>query len=240
MNGPESPLVSKDGPSSPPATVPMDSANSNHSSAPHLRPRQLAVIAALLVAYAALSHYSNSAPEAKGMGAGLSIGPIYLLGTVMLWRWTRPLIAIIGAAGAGALMYRYWSVLKGNYEWSDLVQQCGAYTFVALSFGRTLFAGRVPMCTRLAAELHSPLAPAEVAYTRHATFAWAVFYFLLAAAILILFFAAPVRIWSLFVNFATFGLIGLMSVVDYTVRHHVLPRRPRVGIVALAQRILIG
>jgi uncharacterized membrane protein len=102
-----------------------------------------------------------------------------------------------------------------------------------------LFGGRVPLCTLLSRRLHGPLAPAEIAYTRKATVAWTLFYGLLALAILVLFFVTSLRVWSLFTNFAVFGLIGLMFAADHALRRRLLPYRPG-GIMAALRQSLTG
>jgi len=234
---------SKTPPGLPPA-APLDSALPTIPAAA-ASPRwaqqiQVTAILVLIIGYAVLSHYSASSPDKKGLGAALSIGPVLLISVVLLWRWTRPLIALLVAVSLCALLYDYWPAVERNYEWADLAQQCGAYSLVALSFARSLFGGRVPMCTQLAGKLHASLTAAEISYTRHATVAWAVFYGLMALTILTLFFAAPLRVWSLFVNFVAFALIMLMGIADHAIRRRVLPRRADGGILALIQRSLIG
>ena len=202
---------------------------------------QLAAVMSIVLGYAALSHYSNSAPNAKGLRAAVSLGPILLIGAVLIWRWTRQFAAsLIAAVCSGILINRYWSFLEVNYQWMDLALQFGAYGLIALGFGRSLLAGREPLCTQLAARLHGALTPAEVTYTRRATVAWSVFYALIAAAILILFCVVSLRVWSLFVNFATFGLIAIMGIADHAIRRRVLPRRPGGGILAGLRQSLIG
>jgi uncharacterized membrane protein len=197
---------------------------------------QLAAVAAVLLIYAALSYYSDSTPNASGLAAGLSLAPALLIGAVLLWRWTHPLVATSILILVCALLYNYWSFFRNNYNWSNLAQQCGAYGLVALSFARSLWANRVPLCTQLADKLHGPLMPAEVAYTRRVTVAWTLFYVLLSTAILIVYLAVPLRVWSLFVNFGTFGLIGLMFIAEHAVRRMVLPRaRPGSTLAALRQ-----
>jgi uncharacterized membrane protein len=197
-------------------------------------------LAALVVGYAALSHYSTSSPDAKGLGAALSVAPVLLIGLILAWRWTQPLTTLLIAALSCALLYRYWPAIERNYEWADLVQQCGVYGLIAASFARSLFAGRIPTCTQLANTMHGALTPAELAYTRRATVAWVVFYVLTTVAILVLFFVAPLRIWSLFVNFGVFGLMIVMGIADHALRRRVLPRHPAGGILAIIQRALIG
>ena len=198
------------------------------------------IVAGFIGGYTLLSHYSNSNPDAKGLGAGLSLGPILLIGALLLWRWTPPLVSASIITLVGASLYSYWPFFEENYEWADLAQQCGAYALVAVSFARSLFAGRQPMCTQLADRLHGPLTPVEIAYTRRATIVWTIFYGSLAAAILALYFLAPLRIWSLFVNFGTFGLIGLVFVTDHALRHRLLPHRPGGGILAALRQSLTG
>jgi uncharacterized membrane protein len=200
---------------------------------------QLAAVAAFFIGYALLSHYANIAPGAKGLGAALTIAPILLIGAVMLWRWTHPLLASSVLALVGVLLVYYWPLLTKYYEWADVGQQCGAYALVSLTFGRSLWGGRVPVCTQLTAKLHGPLTPAEITYTRWATLAWTLMYALLAVVILILFFVTSLRVWSLFVNVGSFVLIGLAFVADHTLRRHVLPHRPG-GIFAALRQSLAG
>lgn len=200
----------------------------------------LTLVVALIVAYALLSHYSSTHPDAKGLGAALSIGPILLIGLVLLWRWTSPPMALLAAAGVGAVLWRFWPMIERNYEWADLAQQCGAYALVAAGFARSLLRGRVPLCEQLAVKMHGTLAPVETVYMRRATLTWAIFYFALAAAILILYFAAPLSLWSLFVNFATFSLIFLAGLADHALRRRLLPRHPSGGILTIIRQALIG
>ena len=199
---------------------------------------QICLVGGLLLAYALLSHYSESGGAPRGFGVVLSYGPVVLISVVLAWRWTRPWIALIGAALAGAAIFHYWEFLERHYEAADLVQQCGAYGLIALSFAHSLF--RVPLCTRLAQELHGALDSREIAYTRVATTVWAVFYLLIAAVIAVLYFAATQRTWSLFVNFGTFGLIGAACLVDYLLRRWLLPRRPGDGVLTMLRRALVG
>jgi uncharacterized membrane protein len=178
---------------------------------------QLTGMFAVVLAYALLSYYSNEASNARGLGAALSVAPILVIAGVLLWRWTAPLIGALIAIGAGTLLYICWPSIRGHYEWADL-----------------------PLCTQIAQRLHGVLEPAELAYLRGATLAWAVFYALLGAAIFVLYFAATLHVWSLFVNFATFALIALMAVVDHAIRRRFLPRRATGGILSALRQSLIG
>jgi uncharacterized membrane protein len=201
---------------------------------------QLTIIIAIFIGYAALSFYSDSKPSAVGLATGLSLAPVVLIGLALAWRWTPAWVATVICIVTAVAVYCYWGFFESNYQWSNLLQQCGAYALLALGFVRSLSAGQVPLCTQLADKLHGPLLPAEVAYTRRATWAWALFYMLLTVSIVVLFFATSARIWSMFVNFATFALIGLMFAIEHTIRLKVLPHSRRGGVLAALRQFLIG
>jgi uncharacterized membrane protein len=223
-----------------PAVRQVERAGAETPSSPPARRVWLAATGALVIAYAALSYYSASSSHAKTLGAALSIGPVTSMGLLLLWRWTKPLTAVLAATLVCAALVWYWPTIENNYDWADLAQQCGLYGLVAFGFARSLFGGRVPLCTQLAMKMHGALTPIEIDYTRRATAAWAMFYALIAAAILMLFIAAPLRVWSLFVNFATFALIILMGIIDHAVRRRLLPRHPAGGILAIIRSSITG
>jgi uncharacterized membrane protein len=210
------------------------------SSTPLQTKLQLVGICTLFAGYAALSHFGYTDPDAKGLGAALSVGPIVLIGVILLWRWKDAVTALAIAALACAILYRYWPVVEAHYAWSDLVQQSGLYSLVAAGFARSLTGERVPLCTQLAGKLHGTLAAEEVSYLRGATIAWTLFYVLLTAAIVLIYFTAPLKIWSVFVNFAVLGLIIAAGIVDLAARHWLLPRRAGDGILQIIRRSITG
>jgi uncharacterized membrane protein len=188
---------------------------------------QLAAVIVILAAYSLLSHYGTSHPQAHDLGAALALAPLLSIGLVLIWRWTGAPQACIAAAAAWFLLRHYWPALTQNFIIVMLLQQCGFYAIMALSFGSTLRSGRVALCTQLAAKVHAPLTVRELKYTRSVTVAWVIFFLLNLAATLLIFEFAPLRIWSLFVNFCTLPLILLMFVAEYAVRRVALPRGPR-------------
>jgi uncharacterized membrane protein len=222
------------------AAIPAAHSAASDVALPAIHPGVLTAIGVLVIAYAALSYYSDSSPHAGNLGAALSIGPVLFIGLVLLWRWTKPSTAFLATALLGACLFRYWGLIEKNYRWADLAQQCGIYGLIALSFARSMFGGRVPVCTQLSIQMHGPLTPVETAYTRRATIAWAIFYLLITAAIVMVFFVATRSVWSFFVNFATFGLIIFMAVADHALRRRLLPRHPAGGIPGIIRRSIIG
>jgi uncharacterized membrane protein len=198
-------------------------------SAPRL---QLAAFILLFIAYAGLSHYSNSDPQARDLGAALALAPLFGVGFVLLWRGGGRAAAIAAAAAAAVLLQHYWPLFARNFSLLNLLQQSGFYAIMALSFARSLLYGRVPLCTQLADKIHGPLSAHEQRYTRRVTAAWAIFFALNMIATCALFEFAPRRIWSLFVNFCSLPLILLMFAAEYAVRRLALPHVPRGGLLA--------
>jgi uncharacterized membrane protein len=193
---------------------------------------QLAAVIAFVLAYAGLSHYSNSAASSRDIGVGLALGPPLMIGLLLIWRWTQPWIALLAAAAAALLLRDYWPVLERNFPMVYLLQEAGFYSLMALSFGQSLLGRRQALCTQLADKVHGPLTPQEVHYTRRVTAAWALFFVLITAATVLLYAFASLAVWSLFANFCILPLIGLMFAGEYAIRRRALPQLPRPGILA--------
>jgi uncharacterized membrane protein len=197
------------------------------------RPKlQLAAVIVFLVAYSVLSHYSNSNPQARDLAAGLALGPMLTIGLVLIWRLSGVPPAVLAGAAAAFLLHRYWPLLTRNFSIVYLIEQCGFYAIMAVTFGRSLLKGRTPLCTQLADKVHGPLSALELRYTRSVTIAWVIFFLLNMAVTVLLFEFAPLRSWSLFVNFFSLPLILLMFVAEYAVRRRVLPQVQRSGLIA--------
>ena len=193
---------------------------------------QLAAVVVFFIAYSVLSHYSNSHPKAQNLGAVLSLAPMLTIGLVLIWRWSGALLALLALAAATWLLREFWPLVTENFPLVYLIQECGFYAIMAWSFGRSLFKGRVPLCTQLADKVHGPLSALELRYTRKVTVAWAIFFLTNIALMLLLFEFAPLRIWSLFVNFLSLPLIVLMFAIEFAVRRRVLPQGKRSSLIA--------
>jgi uncharacterized membrane protein len=193
---------------------------------------QMAAVVLFVVAYAGLSHYSNTVAPTHDLGVGLALGPVLALGLLLIWRWTRLWVAVLAATVMILLLRHHWPLLEKNFPVVYLLQEAGFYGVLAASFGRSLYGDRVALCTQIADKVHGPLTAQELAYTRQVTLAWTVFFVLIAAASLGLFLFAPLRAWSAFANFCVIPLIGVMFLAEYAVRRRVLPQAPRRGILA--------
>jgi uncharacterized membrane protein len=200
---------------------------------------QIVAVAVLLIAYAGLSHYSNSNSQARDLATLLALAPMLTLGGLMVWRWNGLLLALLLGAAVLLLLHDYWSLLIEEFSIVYLIQQAGFYVLMAWTFGRTLFKGRVPLCTEFADKIHGPLTALELRYTRGVTWAWVLFFLGNLSLTFVLFALAPLRTWSFFVNFVSLPLVLLMFVVEFAVRRRVLPQVQRHGLIATL-RIYFG
>ena len=71
--------------------------------------------------------------------------------------------------------------------------------------------------------VHAPLTSQHEAYARNVTIAWATFFAAMSLVSTLLFFLAPITVWSLFANFLSMPLVALMFIAEYWVRRRVLP-----------------
>ncbi len=189
---------------------------------------QFAAACLIVLGYASLSHYCNSA-GAHDLGAAVALTPLTLFALILAWRWAPP-AAILFAAAIALLLRFVWPILEKNFSLFYLLQETCVYTLLGLTFGRSLGGGQIALCTRFADQLHGPLSPREVRYTRRVTAAWTLFFFATTAISVLLFVAAPLRIWSIYINFCVLPLVCAMFVGEYLVRRRVLPQVTRASL----------
>jgi len=201
------------------------------------RAARVAAVAALAALYYWLSHVLTAADRPSSAGALLSIGPYMGFALLLAWKSRRRAAALGLWALAAAGLALQWSLLRDNFEWIYLIQHAGAFTLLAIGFGRTLADGETPMISRFAERIHGTLLPPLARYTRGATLAWTLFFAAMAGVSLLLFFAAPIQWWSAFANLLTPLLIGLMFLAEYLVRRR-LPREFRTGLVESIRAVL--
>ncbi len=157
---------------------------------------------------------------------------------ILAWRTAPRAVAALLCACLAGMIVGLWPVLRQNYPLVNLVQDSSAYGLLGFTFGRSLMPGRVALCTQLADKEHGPLSAQEVRYTRQVTAAWTVFFFVITAASILLFAAAPLRMWSLFINFCVLPLVGAMFIAEYQVRRRILPDLQRTGLLATLRTYL--
>jgi len=180
-------------------------------------------IAALVIAYSLLAHYSNNPARDPALGASVSLAPALLIAVLFAWRSTHRLVMLGLVVLTGILLLAAWPQLKSHFGLIYWLQNIGLYLILFATFGRTLLAGRQPLCTRFSEALYGPASPLHARYTRQVTVAWTLFFATMMALSTLLFFLAPIDAWSIFSNFLTLPLVALMFIVEYAIRRCVLP-----------------
>lgn len=181
-------------------------------------------LAALLVGYPVLAHYTNEAAHDAKLGAVVAIAPVLLIALLLAWRSPRRSIMLAALALSSTVaLSAAWSALENHFGLVYWLQHVGMQLILLMTFGRTLIAGRQPLCTRFAEALHGVLTPQHENYARQVTLAWTLFFAAMAVISTLLFFLAPLPIWSVFANFLTLPLVALMFIAEYAVRRAILP-----------------
>ena len=186
-------------------------------------------VIALGVGYSVLSHLAAASAEPDLFDALVAIVPPVGLAFVMAWRSPQRVLMLALCVAACAVLYGISGWLVTHYNWVFLLQHAGMYALLCGAFGRTLQGGQTPMISRFARIVHGELSPALLRYTRSATWAWTFYFGGIVGLSLLLFWLAPVPIWSAFANLLGIPLLVLMFAGEYAVRWYVLPAADRAG-----------
>jgi len=198
--------------------------------APGAQRSWLALVAVLSAGFAILAHASIIEGVPPAVGALLSLVPVSILALWAVRRSRRRMGVLALVAALAAVVAFYWSTLERHFPDLFFVEHAGANLALAFVFGRTLFGGREPLVTGFARIIHGALPPEVKAYTRQVTVAWTLFFLALFTASCVLYLGHFLAAWSLLANILSPILVGTMFVVEYIVRHRVLPDWERVGI----------
>jgi len=184
-------------------------------------------IAVIIVTYAVLVHHVNASGQASTLGALLALAPILLLAITLAIN-PKSRVAGVGLILIGAIAtWVSWPLIMQHTAWIFWLQDIGLMLMLLITFGITLRPGHKALCVHFAEMINGGALPAEHEhYARKVTVAWVVFFALMIVISTLLFFVAPLTIWSIFVNFLTLPLIALMFIVEFKVRRRVLSDLP--------------
>ncbi|HSN20505.1 MAG TPA: hypothetical protein VLS49_07505 [Usitatibacter sp.] len=191
-----------------------------------------AVLVLLSIGLAVLAHFTIVRGFSPALGAILSLVPAGLLALSLARRSRRRAWMVVAAALAAAGLWAEWGALERHFPDVFLVEHVGVNLALAVVFGRTLVAGREPLCTRFARLLHQTLPPEVAAYTRRVTLAWTLFFATVAALSVTLYAAGFLEAWSLLATVLSPVLLALMFAAEYAVRLRALPNWERVGLLS--------
>jgi uncharacterized membrane protein len=180
-------------------------------------------IAALVIGYPLLAHYTNESAHSGNLGALVAVAPVVLIALALAWRSPRRFTMLGVLALSCIALWAEWPALENHFGLVYWLQHVGMQLILFITFGRTLIAGRQPLCTRFAQAVHVLVTPQHEIYTRQVTIAWTLFFVAMALVSTLLFFLAPLATWSIFANFLTLPLVALMFIAEYWIRRWVLP-----------------
>ncbi len=192
-------------------------------------------IAALITAYALISHFALILPEGKTIAAALAVGVpaaalvwfithfvFKLLAPPTLPGWQKALR--LGLALALALvtvlapLWWAWPLVLANADTLYFAQHLGTNALLAWVFGHTLVAGSTPLVVTFARMVHRDLPPEIAAYARQVTVAWTGFFLVTCALSIILYTAAPLAVWSAFGVLLQWPSVIVFFVGEYLLR----------------------
>jgi uncharacterized membrane protein len=184
----------------------------------------------LTAAYLVFAHYSVAVPDLGRWAVLLAAAPMTVAGFGLAREdWRAALALLLGLAAVAGLVWA-WPQLHNPVAWLYFVQHVSINAVLGLIFGRTLLRQRQPLCSTFASLVHETLTPALLRYTRQVTVAWTLFFAATATLSIVLFFLAPIEVWSVFANLLTLPLVLAMFVVENAVRKRVLPPQDRGGL----------
>ena len=128
-------------------------------------------IAALVIGYPLLAHYTNESAQGGNLGALVAIAPVILIALVLAWNSPRRIIMLGVLVLSCVALWAEWSALERHFGLVYWLQNMAMQLILFMTFARTLIAGQQPLCTRFTEALHAPLTPQHEIYTRQVTLA---------------------------------------------------------------------
>jgi uncharacterized membrane protein len=190
-----------------------------------------ALMVGLIAGYALASHFALILPNGRAVAAALAVGvPAIALG-VFIFQWVagrlagqtngpvRFSVAVLASAlPIATFLWMVWPLILANAQALYFAQHVGTNALLAWVFGHTLAAGSTPLVVTFARMVHPDL-PTEIeAYARKVTFAWTVFFLLTCVISAVLFFAAPLAVWSAFGVLLQWPSVAVFFVGEYLLR----------------------
>jgi len=183
-------------------------------------------IAAMVLIYAVLVHCVNVSGQPSTLGVVLAVFPILAIGLAMVARSGYRVAGIALFLATLIVTGLAWPLVARHTGFIFWVQDVSLQIILLLTFGRTLQSGHTPICVEFATMMHGPLSPRHQRYAHLVTIAWVIFFGVMAGISTLLFFMAPLAIWSIFANFMILPLTALMFALEYLVRRILLPDVP--------------
>jgi len=190
----------------------------------HLRDASIVVV---LIAYPICAHRVAAAPPTAHLGiVSFAVAPLAAALALVGWHAGWRLVTLLGAVAGAACLLLYSELIGRNLGLVYFIQATCTNAALAIVFGRSLVAGREPLCTRLARMVRGELDARVAHYTRQVTLAWTLFFVVQMTLSVLLYALAPIGVWSAFANLLMTPLVALMFVAEYAIRIRLFPDLP--------------
>jgi uncharacterized membrane protein len=190
-----------------------------------------ALMVGLIAGYALASHFALILPNGRAVAAALAIGvPALALG-FFIFQWAArrlagqasdpvrlSVAAITSVLPIAGFLWTVWPLILANAQALYFAQHVGTNALLAWVFGHTLAAGSTPLVVTFARMVHPNLPPEIEAYARKVTVAWTVFFLLTCVISAVLFFAAPLAVWSAFGVLLQWPSVAVFFIGEYLLR----------------------
>lgn len=185
---------------------------------------RIVLTALLLAAYPLFAHFGSVASFDGWFAVAVAVGPVMALTIIYAMKSSYRTPMLLACGGVIIYLLLHQATIGQNLVWIYFAQHAGSNAILCYVFGRSLRHGRNPLVSRMAMLLEGSLQPEVARYTRQVTYAWALFFGLTSTLSTLLFFLAPLTVWSMFANILYLPLLLAMFGVEYLVRVVVLPR----------------
>ena len=188
----------------------------------------------LMVAWIVAAHVGSSGWGNASFNAAVAVLPIAVAVLMAVWRLPQWALRAGGVLALCALLVWLWPQLRHNVPLMYYLQHLGLHVALGVFFGKSWLGPGEAVITRMARRIFpQPLSERNVRYTRGATLAWTLFFFVNALVSTVLFIWASPEVWSVHANLMTGPLVGLMFLIEYLLRFWLLPPEERPGISAV-------
>jgi uncharacterized membrane protein len=172
---------------------------------------KIIIALAAVAGYFAIMYQSAFAADSGSRTLVLTVLAWQVFAQWILWKQGKRAIAV--ALSVVCLPFIYFYQHLDSIQWVNLIPNSLIYGSLAFMFAKTLTKGQIPLVTQLATKIEGPLPIAIKNYTRHVTFAWAIFFALNVIISIALYYLVSFAAWSLFSNvYSTPLLIGMFAI----------------------------
>lgn len=194
---------------------------------------RLALMAPFGLAYLWLGHQASTSSDPSLASLLIGIAPLAFSALALVWQARSAWLAALSIAVL-ALLLSHLDFLRREAAWVYFVQHAGMHALLGLMFGRTLGgADADALCSKISHLVYGDqLDASDDRYTWRVTLAWTIYFGVTTLLSVLLFWLAPLEIWSIYANLLTPLIIGALFVIEFAIRLRVLPRDRQASIAA--------